>query len=303
MKRQLYGNSLLACVLLIAGCGGSSGTTTANNARQSANTNEATVQTSANQNGGSAHATQPAATVAQSEETPTYSYKIKNSWPHDRRAYTQGLIFLDGILWESTGQYGASTLRKVELKTGKVIKQISVPRNYFAEGMTVFHNKVFQLTWQEGKGFIYDPATFQKQGEFSYTGEGWGLTHDGQSLIMSDGTDRIRFLDPNTLQTTRTIDVTDRGVPVDQLNELEYIDGEIYANVYQTDRIARIEPKTGRVLAWIDLTGLLQMKDRNGGEDVLNGIAYDEKDKRLFVTGKLWPKLFEIEIVRNKAHS
>ncbi|MDX6270249.1 MAG: glutaminyl-peptide cyclotransferase, partial [Acidobacteriota bacterium] len=219
------------------------------------------------------------------------------------RAYTQGLIFLDGILWESTGQYGASSLRKVELKTGKVIKQISVPRTYFAEGMTVFHNKVFQLTWQEHKGFIYDPATFQKQGEFDYTGEGWGLTHDGASLIMSDGTDQIRFLDPSTLQTTRTINVKDRGEPIDQLNELEYIDGEIYANIYQTDRIARIEPKTGRIIGWIDLTGLLALKDRTGGEDVLNGIAYDEAGKRLFVTGKMWPKLFEIEIIKNKSHS
>ncbi|HEX8456833.1 MAG TPA: glutaminyl-peptide cyclotransferase [Pyrinomonadaceae bacterium] len=305
MKRQLYGNALLVCILLIAGCSGTSGTTTTtlDNARRSASTHEATARTNAAQQGsaGGGGGTQPA--TAEPEETPTYSYKIKNSWPHDRRAYTQGLIFLDGILWESTGQYGASSLRKVELKTGKVIKQISVPRAYFAEGMTVFHNKVFQLTWQEQKGFIYDPATFQKQGEFSYTGEGWGLTHDGQSLIMSDGTDRIRFLDPSTLQTTRTIGVTDRGAPVDQLNELEYIDGEIYANIYQTDRIARIEPKTGRVLAWIDLTGLLEMKDRNGGEDVLNGIAYDERDKRLFVTGKLWPKLFEIEIVRTKTHS
>ncbi len=248
-------------------------------------------------------ATQPseAATPTPADIAPTYSYKIKNSWPHDKRAYTQGLIFLDGILWESTGQYGASSLRKVELKSGKVIKQISIPKNYFAEGMTVLHNKVFQLTWQEQKGFIYDPATFQKQGEFSYAGEGWGLTHDGESLIMSDGTEQIRFLDPSTLQATRTISVTDGGVPVTQLNELEYIDGEIYANVYMTDRIARIDPKTGKILGWIDLTGLLATKDRTGEEDVLNGIAYDVAGKRLFVTGKMWPKLFEIEIVKNKA--
>ncbi len=299
MKKQLYRNSLLASVIFFAGCGGSE-TTAANAGRQIPANVEQTGRKTAPHNLNAAQTPDVAATL---EEVPTYSYKIKNSWPHDRRAYTQGLIFFEGLLWESTGQYGASSLRKVELKTGKVIKQISVPANYFAEGMTVFQNKVFQLTWQEHKGFIYDPATFQKQGEFNYTGEGWGLTHDGESLIMSDGTDRIRFLDPSTLTTTRTISVTERDEPIDQLNELEYIDGEIYANIYQTDRIARISPKTGKILGWIDLTGLLSTKDRTGGEDVLNGIAYDEAGKRLFVTGKLWPKLFEIEIVKNKGRS
>jgi glutamine cyclotransferase len=299
MKKQLCRNSLLGCILLITGCGDGAGSTAANVERQPAVVTGSGGQKIKTQDVNAG--TTPVATTSQ--EVHTYTYKIKNSWPHDRRAYTQGLIFLDGILWESTGQYGASSLRKVELKTGKVIKQISVPGKYFAEGMTVFHNKVFQLTWQEHKGFIYDPATFQKQGEFSYTGEGWGLTHNSESLIMSDGTDQIRFLDPSTLQTTRTINVTDRGAPVDQLNELEYIDGEIYANIYQTDRIARIEPETGRVLGWIDLTGLLAAKDRTGEEDVLNGIAYDETGKRLFVTGKMWPKLFEIEIVKDKARS
>lgn len=251
----------------------------------------------------------PNANVATSAEAtsheivPTYSYKIKNTWPHDPRAYTQGLIFLDGMLWESTGQYDYSSLRKVELKTGKVIKQITVPTGYFAEGMTVFNNKVFQLTWQEETGFIYDPSTFEKQGEFSYTGEGWGLTHDGQSLIMSDGTNKIRFLDPSTFQTTRTISVFDKGAPLEKLNELEYIDGEIYANIWMTDRIVRIEPKSGKILGWIDLTGLLKTKDRSGEEDVLNGIAYDAAGKRLFVTGKMWPKLFEIEIVKAKERS
>ena len=299
MKKQLYRNTLLAAVIFLAGCGGTE-TTAANAGRQIPANGELAGQKTAPHN---VNVVQTPDMAATHEEVPTYSYKIKNSWPHDRRAYTQGLIFFDGLLWESTGQYGASSLRKVELKTGKVIKQISVPANYFAEGMTVFHNKVFQLTWQEHKGFIYDPATFQKQGEFNYTGEGWGLTHDGESLIMSDGTDRIRFLDPSTLATTRTISVTDRDEPVDQLNELEYIDGEIYANLYQTDRIARIAPKTGKILGWIDLTGLLSTKDRKGTEDVLNGIAYDEAGKRLFVTGKLWPKLFEIEIVKNKGRS
>jgi glutamine cyclotransferase len=300
MKKQLYRNSLLASVLSVVACGGGTGMNAADTGRQTPAASEPARQ---KDTAPTAQATTrpPEAATTPTEIPPTYSYKIKNSWPHDQRAYTQGLIFLDGILWESTGQYGTSSLRKVELKSGKVIKQISIPKNYFAEGMTVFRNKVFQLTWQEQKGFIYDPVTFQKQGEFSYTGEGWGLTHDGESLIMSDGTDRIRFLDPSTLQTTRAISVTDRGVPVTQLNELEYIDGEIYANIYMTDRIARIEPKTGKILGWIDLTGLLATKDRTGEEDVLNGIAYDVVGKRLFVTGKMWPKLFEIEIVKNKA--
>lgn len=299
MKKQLCRNFLFVCVLLITGCDGGSGTSATIMGHPTPLATEAAGQKAKTPDANAGQA----AEAATSQEIPTYSYKIKNSWPHDRRAYTQGLIFHDGILWESTGQYGASSLRKVELTTGKVIKQISVPKNYFAEGMTVFHNKVFQLTWQEQKGFIYDPATFKKQGEFSYTGEGWGLTHDGEFLIMSDGTDELRFLDPATFQTTRTINVTDRGAPIDQLNELEYIDGEIYANIYQTDRIVRIEPKTGKILGWIDLTGLLPSKDRTGGEDVLNGIAYDEVGKRLFVTGKMWPKLFEIEIVKNKARS
>jgi glutamine cyclotransferase len=285
---------------LITACGGRDGTTAANDGRQTLAATEPAGQKTATQN---MNAGQTPEAEATPQDVPTYSYKVKNSWPHDRRAYTQGLIFLDGILWESTGQYGTSSLRKVELKTGKVIKQIAVPKNYFAEGMTVFHNKVFQLTWQEKKGFIYDPVTFQKQGEFSYTGEGWGLTHNGEFLIMSDGTDQLRFLDPSTFQTMRTIKVTDRGEPVFELNELEYIGGEIYANIYQTDRIARIEPKTGKILGWIDLTGLLSIKDRTGAEDVLNGIAYDEAGKRLFVTGKMWPKLFEIEIVKHKART
>ena len=236
---------------------------------------------------------------ALSEETASlYSYKIKHTWPHDRTAYTQGLIYQDGILWESTGQYGASSLRKVELKTGRVLQKISVPEDYFAEGMTLLRGKVFQLTWQAQRGFIYDPATLQKQGEFLYQGEGWGLTHDGESLIMSDGSNQIRYLNPHTFQTVRTISVFDRGKPIMRLNELEFIRDEIYANIWETDRIARIDPKSGKVLGWIDLTGLLSDKDRTGAEDVLNGIAYDEKGKRLFVTGKLWPKLFEIELVK-----
>jgi glutamine cyclotransferase len=303
MKKRLYQISLLACAFIIFGCGGGAvGTTTAANTGQQ---QSGATRPSVEQKTEAANSNAPtgATTAAADEIVPTYSFKIKNTWPHDRRAYTQGLVFLDGILWESTGQYGSSSLRKVELKTGKVIKQIDVPSKYFAEGMTIFRNKVFQLTWQEQKGFIYDPETFQKQGEFDYSGEGWGLTHDNESLIMSDGTNQIRFLDPSTLRTTRTISVFDRGAPVEKLNELEYIDGEIYANIWQTDRIVRIDPKSGKILGWIDLTGLLKTKERSGEEDVLNGIAYDAAGKRLFVTGKMWPKLFEIEIVKEKERS
>jgi glutaminyl-peptide cyclotransferase len=233
---------------------------------------------------------------AASGPPPTYTYEIKHVYPHDPAAFTQGLIFRDGILWESTGLNGESSLRKVELETGRVTKKVDVPAQYFAEGMTVFHGRVYQLTWQAQKGFIYDPDTFQQVGEFAYTGEGWGLTHDSDYLIMSDGTNRLRFLDPITFETKRTISVALNNRPVNELNELEYVKGEIYANVWQTDRVVRIDPQTGKVLGLIDLTGLLPAADRTAATDVLNGIAYDEAGDRLFVTGKLWPKLFEIRL-------
>jgi glutamine cyclotransferase len=229
---------------------------------------------------------------------PVYTYEIKNSYPHDRAAFTQGLIFRDGILWESTGQYGSSSLRQVELKTGKVLKSVPVAKEFFAEGMTVFGGKVYQLTWQEKRAFVYDAKDFSRVGEFRYEGEGWGLTHDGESLVMSDGTSTLRFLDPATFAVRRTVRVEDGGRPVDQLNELEYVRGELLANVWQTDRVARIDPRTGRVTGWIDLRGLLPASDTRGDEDVLNGIAYDEAGDRLFVTGKLWPKLFEIRLIK-----
>lgn len=231
-------------------------------------------------------------------QVPIYTYEIRRVYPHDPAAFTQGLIFRDGILWESTGLNGQSSLRKVELETGHVLKKIDVPEQFFAEGMTVFRGRVYQLTWQSQKGFIYDPDTFQQLGEFAYTGEGWGLTHDGDYLIMSDGTNRIRFLDPVTFDTKRAISVSLNGRPVSELNELEYVKGEIYANVWQTDRVLRIDPQTGRVIGVVDLTGLLPAADRTPSTDVLNGIAYDEANDRLFVTGKLWPKLFEIRLVK-----
>lgn len=227
-----------------------------------------------------------------------YGYEIRNTYPHARDAFTQGLIFRDGQLWESTGRYDVSSLRKVDLKSGRVLKMIQVPPDVFAEGMTVFRGKVYQITWQNHKCFVYDPADFRKIGEFTYAGEGWGLTHDDSSLIMSDGTNTLRFIDPETFEVRRTVSVFEGGAPLKELNELEYVKGEIFANVWQTDRIVRIDPKTGRLTGTIDLSGLLPAKDRGEDTDVLNGIAYDESGDRLFVTGKLWPKLFEIRLVK-----
>ncbi len=229
-------------------------------------------------------------------EVPVWTYEVVNTWPHDTTAYTQGLIYRDGMLYESTGLNGQSSLRKVELQTGKVLKKIPVASQYFAEGMTLLNGRIFQLTWQTQKGFIYEPENFRQIGEFNYTGEGWGLTHDGQSLILSDGTNQIRFINPETFKVERAISVVYKGKEVMELNELEYIRGEIYANIWQTDEIIRIDPKTGAVLGVIDLTGLLPGKRANEADDVLNGIAYDEKGQRIFVTGKRWPKLFEIRL-------
>jgi glutamine cyclotransferase len=235
---------------------------------------------------------------------PVFSYQVIKSRSHDPGAFTQGLVYLDGFLYESTGLNGASSLRKVDLETGQVLTKIDIPSQYFAEGLAIFNDRMIQLTWQHHIGFVYQLADFQKLQEFSYTGEGWGLTHDAQLLIMSDGTNRIRFLDPQSFQVRRTIDVFDGPSPVVRLNELEYIDGEIWANVWLTDRIVRIHPTTGKVTSWVDLTGLLPSEDRHPSVDVLNGIAYDPAGRRLFLTGKRWPKLFEVKITtkRSSAH-
>ncbi len=227
---------------------------------------------------------------------PVYGYEVVNTFPHDPKAFTQGLVFHDGALLESTGLERHSTLRRVELQTGKVLQKIDVPPYFFAEGMTLFGGKVYQLTWKGEKGFVYDPQTFEKTGEFNYTGEGWGLTHDADSLILSDGSNRIRFIDPSNYGVRRVISVTDGRSPVMALNELEYVKGEIYANVWHQNRVARIDPQTGRVNGWIDFTGLLKPGEVTDEEAVLNGIAYDEAGDRLFVTGKLWPKLFEVRL-------
>ena len=224
-----------------------------------------------------------------------YGYEVVNTFPHDPAAYTQGLVFSNGGFLESTGREGYSTLRRVEL-SGKVLEQVNIPRPYFAEGLALLNGKLYQLTWQQGVGFIYDAATFDKLGEFKYSGEGWGLTTDGRSLILSDGSSSIRFLDPVDFKVTKTISVLDRGRAIDSLNELELIQGEIYANIWHSDRIARIDPQNGQVKDWIDLTGLKELSGVSEEEGVLNGIAYDEANGRLFVTGKLWPKLFEIRL-------
>lgn len=232
--------------------------------------------------------------------TPVYGYKIINTYPHDRSAFTQGLVFDQGVLYESTGLYERSSLRKVELETGRVLQRRDLSDEYFGEGLVLWRDKLIQLTWQSFVGFVYDKASFKPLETFFYpveVREGWGITHDGTRLIMSDGTAMIHFLNPETFERMGGIQVRDQGMLINRLNELEYIKGEIYANVWLTDRIARISPETGRVVGWIDLTDLLSEEDRAEHVDVLNGIAYDAERDRLFVTGKLWPKLFEIQLV------
>jgi glutamine cyclotransferase len=226
-----------------------------------------------------------------------YTYRIVNTYPHDNTAFTQGLLFADGILYEGTGLHGRSTLRKVALETGDVLQRLELPRQFFGEGIAVMGNRVYQLTWRSRVGFVYDKESFALLRQFNYSTEGWGLTHDHRHLIMSDGSATLRFLDPETFAESHRVAVGDFSAPVRHLNELEHVRGEIYANVWQTDRIARIAPRTGQVLGWIELEGLLGPEDRARPVDALNGIAYDEKNGRLFVTGKWWPKLFEIELI------
>jgi glutamine cyclotransferase len=218
-------------------------------------------------------------------------------YPHDRSAFTEGLVFQDGVFFESTGLRGSSSLRRVALETGEVLQFRALSIQFFGEGIALFGQKIVQLTWQSHTGFVYDKDSFELLSTFGYPTEGWGLTQDGRRLIMSDGTATLHFLDPESLTEIGKIDVHDDHVPVVNLNELEYVEGEVYANVWQTDWIARIDPHTGRVTGWIDLTGLLSAEDQNPAVDVLNGIAYDAENDRLFVTGKLWPKVFEIQLI------
>jgi glutaminyl-peptide cyclotransferase len=224
-----------------------------------------------------------------------HGYTVVRTYPHDRDAFTQGLQYLDGFLYEGTGLNGRSSIRKVRLETGEVVQRRDIAPQYFGEGIVVVGSELFQLTWQSGIGFVYDRTTFSPKRTFRYTGEGWGLTYDGSNIVMSDGTDVLRLLDPNTLAERSRLRVTAGGKPLPQLNELEFVEGEILANVWMSDFVARIDPKSGRVRGWIDLRGLLSPRER-AATDVLNGIAYDAAGKRLFVTGKLWPRVFEIAV-------
>jgi glutamine cyclotransferase len=228
--------------------------------------------------------------------TPTYGFEVVQSYPHDAKAFTQGLVWHDNRLFESTGQVGQSNIREVELSSGRVIRQQDLEAPHFGEGIVLLGDKLFQITWTSGKAFVYDWKSFTRTGQFTYDGEGWGLTTDGTAIIMSNGTSSIVWRDPATFAVQKTITVTDHGTPVSQLNELEWVKGEIWANLWQSEQIARIDPATGNVTGWIDLKGILPAMDRTGSEDVMNGIAYDAARDRLFVTGKLWSKLYEITL-------
>lgn len=224
-------------------------------------------------------------------------YEIVNEYPHDPGAYTQGLYFEDGSLFEGTGRYGQSALRQVELETGRVVRQVDLPSWLFGEGVAALGGLVYQLTWEARVGFIYDPATFERRGRFSYDTEGWGLTHDGRYLIMSDGSSVLSFRDPQSFAEVRRVRVFDRSGAIEALNELEFINGRVWANVWHRDDILQIDPESGAVVGRIDLTGLLGDDYPLDSEGVLNGIAYDSAGDRIFVTGKLWPRIFEIRVV------
>jgi glutamine cyclotransferase len=229
-----------------------------------------------------------------------YTFKVVRQYPHDSSAFTQGLACRDGFFYEGTGLTGQSSLRQVRIATGEVVRRVNLPPDIFGEGITLLNNQVVQLTWLSKTGFVYDLKDFHLLRKFSYSGEGWGLATDGHDLFMSDGSSEIRVLDSKTFIDKRRIKVRDNAHPIEQLNELEFVAGEIFANVWHTERIARISPRTGQVLGWIDLTGLLSPIYHVGPEAVLNGIAYDSRSKRLFVTGKLWPQIFEIKILPKK---
>ena len=237
------------------------------------------------------------ATVAQRQAAPVHGINVVASFPHDVNAFTQGLVVSDGQFYESTGLNGESSLRRVEIATGRVLQEVKLPEKYFAEGLALVGDELLQLTWQHHLGFVYDKQSFKQKRTFSYKTEGWGIAYDGSSqLVMSDGSDTLSFLDPKTLAVTRTLKVRDAASPVGNLNELEWIDGEIWANVWTTDRIARISPKTGQVASWVNLEALWPPSQRTPPADVLNGIAYDKATRRIYVTGKKWPRVYQIAI-------
>lgn len=292
---------LAACLQWLSGCGADGQPT--NIAAAPATDASAGVVSAGGGSAQSADAT-PAQAAASGKpaagEPVVYTYQVVNTFAHDPRAFTQGLVFHDGKLLESTGLYGQSSLREVDLTTGKVLRQLAVPTQYFAEGLELLDGKLYQLTWKEEKVLVYDlnadPKSFRKVGELSYTGEGWGLATDGRWLIMSDGSSTLRFVNPATFVVDHTVQVLKDDVPQERLNELEYVKGEIFANIWKTDWVARIDPASGRVTGMIDFSYLLPAADRTATMDVLNGIAYDAAGDRLFVTGKNWPKLFEVRL-------
>jgi glutamine cyclotransferase len=288
MRRGFSGALLQITALLLFGACGAG--------QQNARTEPQTLHTP--QTGNTSADPTPPRSAIQADEVPIYTYEVVNSWPHLTTHFTQGLVYHDGHLYESTGQYGSSLLCRLDLKSGKVKKKVDVAREFFAEGMTILGDKIYQLTWQAHKGFVYDLKDFERLSEFAYEGEGWGLTNDGHSLLMSDGTNKIRFLDPQSFRIVRSVEVYDHNQPLMELNELEYIKGEIYANIWHSDKIVRIDPASGKILAWIDLAGLRRPEDGDNEDNVLNGIAYDEKNDRLFVTGKRWSRMYEIRLVK-----
>ncbi len=233
-----------------------------------------------------------------SDAIPVYSYEILNKYPHDPGAFTQGLVYYDGIFFEGTGLRGSSSLRRVKLESGEVLLVKELSANLFGEGIVLYDDRIIQLTWTSNTGFVYNKDTFEEVDQFSYPTQGWGITHNGSELIMSDGSSMLYFLNPETFERTRKISVSYNDRAITRLNELEYIQDRIFANIWQTDSIAIINPATGLVTNWLDLTGLLQPEDRDGHKvDVLNGIAYDETNDRLFVTGKLWPTIYQIGLI------
>ena len=260
-------------------------------------------------NGGDTGTTASPPTTSTTPNTPSlpppatagpeeFTFQVVNKFPHDPKAYTQGLVWLDGYFYETTGLFGQSTLRKVEPTTGKILKKVALDSEFFGEGMVIRDGKIYQVTWKNQTGFIYDLNTFSQIATFQYPGEGWGLAQNDQYLILSDGSNVLRYLDPSNLREVGRVNVFDGGSGVDQLNELEFVNGKVLANIYQTNRIAQIDPYSGKVTGWINLSGLLKPEERGRDTGVLNGIAYDAKSDRLFVTGKQWPFVFEIKLVK-----
>jgi glutaminyl-peptide cyclotransferase len=242
----------------------------------------------------------PLAAADRNRSVPVDTYEVVARYPHDPQAFCQGLVVRDGVMFEGTGQNGRSSLREVELKTGRVLREMELNREYFGEGVCWHGDRLFQLTWKNRVAFEYNARTLEVLAVHRYSGEGWGLTSDGESLILSDGSSTLRYLDPRDFRVQKKLKVTANGRPLEQLNELEFIDGEIWANIWYSDRVARISPKTGEVVGWVDFTGLWPAAQRPNHEAVLNGIAYDTEQKKLYVTGKNWPRLFEVRLVRQR---